>query len=49
MYQPKIKDWLIRKLWWLAKRQRKKLESLIAEVKEEDLARIIRVLEALVH
>lgn len=31
------------------RRLHKKLEGLIAEVKEEDLARMIRVLEALVH
>jgi hypothetical protein len=31
------------------RRLRKKVESLIAEAKEEDLARIARVLEALVH
>ena len=31
------------------RRLHKKLEGLIAEVKEDDLARIIRVLEALVH
>lgn len=28
---------------------RKKLERLIAEVKEEELARMVRILEALVH
>jgi transcriptional regulator with XRE-family HTH domain len=31
------------------RRLRKKLESLVAEVKEEDLPRMVRVLEALVH
>ena len=31
------------------RRLRKKLESLVAAAKEEDLARLIRVLEALVH
>jgi len=31
------------------RRLHKKLEGLVAEVKEEDLTRIIRVLEALVH
>jgi len=30
-------------------RWRRKLERLVAEVKEEDLARMVRVLEALVH
>lgn len=32
-----------------AQRLRKKLEGLVAEVKEEDLPRVVRLLEVLLH